>query len=283
VWARTWEEIDQAVGTPGGLNFGWRCKEGTHDYDFSGSCLTAQLSGPIAEYSHSEGQSVSGGFVYRGQDYPALVGRYFYADFVTGKIWSLYKTSTNPLTWSAPQLELDTSFNISAFGEDEDGELYMATAAGRIQLLADVNGPSPNLSTSIKQVSTPSADPQEVVTYTILLRNTGGLVNSPVYLSDDIPAGLVYVPGSFTASQGSGNVSGGTLLSWQGNLSASAYVTLTYQVTITGVVTGSIVNQPIYRLTSDLDSVYDGDLSATLGADQHSRTSSSQAHTTSLM
>ena len=62
-----WEEIDyQAAGTPGGVNFGWRCKEGTHDYIFAGDCATAQLTDPIAEYSHTVGYSVSGGFVYRG-------------------------------------------------------------------------------------------------------------------------------------------------------------------------------------------------------------------------
>ncbi|MGD8490211.1 MAG: PQQ-dependent sugar dehydrogenase, partial [Anaerolineae bacterium] len=79
-----WEEIDyQAAGTPGGVNFGWRCKEGSHEYNFVGDCLAAELTDPIAEYSHDDGRSVTGGFVYRGQDYPALTGRYFYADYVT--------------------------------------------------------------------------------------------------------------------------------------------------------------------------------------------------------
>ncbi len=81
-----WEEIDfQAAGTSSGTNFGWRCMEGTHDYNFSGDCATANLTGPIAEYSHDEGRSVTGGFVYRGLLYPALQGRYFYADYVSGQ------------------------------------------------------------------------------------------------------------------------------------------------------------------------------------------------------
>ncbi len=86
-----WEEIDfQAANTPGGLNFGWRCREGNHNYNFTGNCASLSLVPAIAEYSHSVGHAVTGGFVYRGQDFPALQGRYFYADYVDGQIWSLY-------------------------------------------------------------------------------------------------------------------------------------------------------------------------------------------------
>ncbi len=126
-----WEEIDHhAAGTPGGLNFGWDCKEGTHEFEFTGACLTAELVDPVAEYGHSVGRSVTGGFVYRGSRYPALQGRYFFADYVQGKIWSLYKTGSDPDTWSIPELELDTPLLISAFGEDETGELYVVDLAG---------------------------------------------------------------------------------------------------------------------------------------------------------
>lgn len=120
-----WEEIDfQAAGTPGGLNFGWRCKEGSHVFSWSTECEAQTLTDPITEYSHTEGRSVTGGFVYRGSLYPAMVGRYFYADFITGKIWSMYQTG--PDTWSTPELELDSSpYRFSSFGEDEAGELYV--------------------------------------------------------------------------------------------------------------------------------------------------------------
>jgi glucose/arabinose dehydrogenase len=136
-----WEEIDfQAAGTPGGVNFGWNCREGAHDFDFTGDCLTATLTDPIAEYGHTEGQAVTGGFVYRGAAYPALQGRYFYADYAQGKIWSLVKTGSNPDTWSSPELELDTSLNISSFGEDEAGELYVVDlAGGTVRQLVDAN------------------------------------------------------------------------------------------------------------------------------------------------
>jgi uncharacterized repeat protein (TIGR01451 family) len=242
-----WEEIDyQAAGTPGRLNYGWRCMEGNHAFSFTPSCSTLQLIGPITEYSHTVGSCVIGGFVYRGLAYPSLVGRYFYADYIVGKIWSLYKIGTNPTTWSAPELQLNTGLNISAFGEDEDGELYVVDyGGGTIRHLVDVNSPTPNLSTSKKQASTPSADPLEVVTYSLHLNNTGLLVNRPVMITDTIPAGLSYVPGSLHASQGTWSDLLDPILAWQGNLNASQHITITYQVTVTGAVTGSLVNKAI--------------------------------------
>ena len=94
VGQNAWEEIDyQDADTPGGLNYGWRCREGTHTYNTLPPCddpdWLATLTDPIAEYNHAEGRSVTGGFVYRGRDYPTLVGLYFFADYVEGKIWSM--------------------------------------------------------------------------------------------------------------------------------------------------------------------------------------------------
>jgi uncharacterized repeat protein (TIGR01451 family) len=243
-----WEEISyQASSTPGGVNFGWRCREGTHTYTSSPPCNDPtwldNLTDPIAEYNHSVGRSVTGGFVYRGILYPDLVGRYFYADFVQGKIWSLYKTGSNPETWSVPELELDTSLPIAAFGEDEEGELYIADwGGGTIRRLADVNGPSPNLTGSSKSASEPSVDPSETVTYTIALHNSGALLDQSVFLSDTIPTGLAYVAGSLTATSGVTNDTLQPTLHWQGTLSPSHEITITYSVTATGSYTGSIVN-----------------------------------------
>lgn len=240
-----WEEIDhQASGTPGGLNFGWRCKEGSYDYNFAGECPTQVLTDPIAEYSHTAGRSVTGGFVYRGPSFPSLHGRYFYADFVEGKIWSLVKTGANPDTWSVPELELDTGLNISAFGEDAKGELLVVDwGGGTIRRLADVNGPTPDLSPSRKEASRLSADPGEVVTYTLQLRNRAALVNQAVAVTDTVPAGLSYVAGSLQASHGSWDDQQAPLLTWRGSLEASAEMTITYQVMATGEVTGSLVNR----------------------------------------
>jgi uncharacterized repeat protein (TIGR01451 family) len=239
-----WEEISyQAAGTAGGVNFGWRCKEGTHLYNFSGVCDERVLTDPIAEYGHDVGRSVTGGFVYRGLAFPNLVGRYFYADYVEGKIWSLYQTGADPVTWSAPALELDVGFNVSAFGEDEEGELYVVDwSGGTIRLLADVEGPVANLSTSRKRAAEPALDPGEVMTYTVALVNTGGLIDGVAHVTDTVPAGLSYVPGSLAATLGTGSDALAPTLTWRAPLSVTRRISITYRATATGGVTGSLVN-----------------------------------------
>jgi glucose/arabinose dehydrogenase len=132
VGQNAWEEIDyQAANSAGGLNFGWHCLEGTHTYNTDPPCNSsaylAGLTGPIAEYGHDVGDAVTGGFVYRGTQYPILAGRYFYGDYETGRLWSVTKTGSNPATWSGPHLELNSGLNISSFGEDESGELYVVS------------------------------------------------------------------------------------------------------------------------------------------------------------
>jgi uncharacterized repeat protein (TIGR01451 family) len=237
-----WEEISyQAANTPGGVNFGWRCREGAHNYNFSGSCGSLSLTDPIAEYNHTQGVSVTGGFVYRGSLYPNLLGRYFYADYGSGKIWSLYKTG--PAAFSAPDLELDTAHLLSAFGENEAGELYVTGYNnGVIYHLADANGPSPNLSTSTKSVSTPHANANELVTYTIQLANTGGPTTDTFSLVDTLPANLTYQPGTLQANSGTVNDSQAPTLQWQGQVAST--VTITYQARPNSV-RGSRVNQAV--------------------------------------
>ncbi|MFQ5612074.1 MAG: PQQ-dependent sugar dehydrogenase [Anaerolineae bacterium] len=245
------EEVDyQAAGAPGGLNFGWRCKEGTLVFeDTVAPCddpvFVAGLTDPIAEFDQipANSDAVAGGFVYRGRLYPPLVGRYFYADFGSGRIWSIVKTGPNPDDWSAPDLELDTSLLISAFGEDEAGELYVVDYGGTIYRLADANGPSPNLTGSRKRVSSASAIPGQVVTYTIRVSNSGALVDQTAFVTDALPTGLNYLPGTLTATQGIVTDAPGPVLLWQGQLTPSENITITYRVTPTGEVTGGLVNQ----------------------------------------
>ncbi len=241
VGQNAWEEVSyQAADTPGGVNFGWRCREAAHDTAFAAECAGLSLTDPIAEYDHSEGNAITGGFVYRGAKYANLTGRYFFADYGTGKIWSIYPTGPN--SWSPRDLELDQSFLISAFGEDEAGELYVVGYNnGTIYQLQDANGPSPNLSTSTKTVSTPHADPGEAITYTIRLVNSGGPSPQTTYLTDTLPADLTYVPGSLTASHGAVDDLNSTILKWQGQLTVSP-ITITYQVSPADI-RGSLINQ----------------------------------------
>lgn len=114
----------QNAGTVGGQNYGWPIVEGLHCYPSGDACSRSGLESPIAEYGHERGCSVSGGFVYRGQAYPQVDGVYFFADFCSGRVWAL--------DWSPGggwrQTEIANSgMNISTFGQDEAGELYLAT------------------------------------------------------------------------------------------------------------------------------------------------------------
>jgi glucose/arabinose dehydrogenase len=122
-----WEEIDfEAAGTAG-LNYGWNTYEASHQY--SGNNPQAELKFPIAEYSHDNGCSVTGGYVYRGQAIPDLQGVYFYGDFCSGMLWYAYRTSED--TWVS-DLWMDTDYGISSFGEDISGELYIVDYAGAV-------------------------------------------------------------------------------------------------------------------------------------------------------
>ena len=116
-----WEEIDWLpAGAPGGANFGWNVVEGTHCLD-SETCPPTGLP-PIHEYPHGGGScSVTGGYVYRGQQFLALYGNYFFADYCSGIFWSLFPEADG--SWTATQL-LDSPHFVSSFGEDVDGELY---------------------------------------------------------------------------------------------------------------------------------------------------------------
>jgi glucose/arabinose dehydrogenase len=116
----SWEEIDVARSLEGGLNFGWNVMEGAHCFG-SGSCDAASLVPPISEYSHDSGCTVIGGYVYRGQAQPLLVGGYVFADYCSGRIWAIDPTSETPIE---PTLVAETDATISSFGEDEAGELY---------------------------------------------------------------------------------------------------------------------------------------------------------------
>src|SRR5215211_2489072 len=127
VGQNAWEEIDfLEAGSPGGANFGWNYREGAHDYEGNSP---DGLIDPIAEYSHSEGGcSVTGGYVYRGGTMPEWNGIYLYGDYCTGFIWGLIRSGDG---WQH-QLLFDTDINITSFGEDEAGEVYLVGDRGEI-------------------------------------------------------------------------------------------------------------------------------------------------------
>lgn len=137
-----WEEIDyQAAGDPGGENYGWRCYEGNHTYNTTGCGPSTDYDFPITEQSHSGGDcAIIGGFVYRGSLYPNMMGKYFYTDECGGKFRMLYFSGT----WQKVQLQQFQTFSYSSFGEDKDGELYVASLSdGKIYHIIDTSEPSP--------------------------------------------------------------------------------------------------------------------------------------------
>ena len=124
----SYEEINrEPASSPGGVNYGWDCREGKHT--FEGGC--SGYTDPIAEYTHAGGNcSVTGGYVYRGSLEPDLVGQYVLADYCSGRVWTI------PAGGTALTFHRDTSLNISSFGESESGEVYAVDhSGGRLYLV----------------------------------------------------------------------------------------------------------------------------------------------------
>jgi glucose/arabinose dehydrogenase len=125
-----WEEVDYEPANRPGRNYGWRLWEGTHAYNQPPG--TASLTQPIFDYSHSMGASVTGGYVYRGSAVE-MRGRYFFADYVFRRVWSLALSIDGSGEARASDLrdhtaELSTAGalgGISAFGIDAEGDLYI--------------------------------------------------------------------------------------------------------------------------------------------------------------
>lgn len=136
-----WEEISyEAAGTPGGGNYGWRCYEGNASYNLSG-CNGSGFISPAFEYDHNAGRSVTGGFVYRGSEYPGLQGYYVFGDFGNGAIWAMRADGSGG--WQTYDLGTFAAFgnnDLSTFGEDQDGELYAANRdAGTIYQVQELS------------------------------------------------------------------------------------------------------------------------------------------------
>ncbi|MFD2999599.1 PQQ-dependent sugar dehydrogenase [Pontibacter toksunensis] len=114
------EEID--IVEKGG-NYGWRIMEGSDCFKPSSNCDEKNLIKPVHEYTHADGVSITGGFVYRGKAMPELQGKYIYADYVSGKVWALSLNKDGTKADNA--LLLTTGFPVSAFGQDQNNELLV--------------------------------------------------------------------------------------------------------------------------------------------------------------
>jgi hypothetical protein len=148
-----YEEVDYEPRGRGGRNYGWRNREGAHDNVTTLPPAYLPLTDPIYDYPRSEGQTITGGFVYRGTALgPSFVGRYFFADYVAGRLWSIglsiagngEATASGLVDHTAEVGGVAVLGNISSFGVDSRGELLVLNyAAGRVFRLVNAAIPPP--------------------------------------------------------------------------------------------------------------------------------------------
>lgn len=134
-----WEEINAAIGNPGGRNYGWRCMEGLNCTGLTGcTCNATALTLPVHVYQHASNRcSITGGYVYRGCQNPALYGHYIFADYCTGEIF-MRNSSTG-----AVSTLVTLGFGVTSFGEDAYGEIWATRQNGRLYKMTPAAGAPP--------------------------------------------------------------------------------------------------------------------------------------------
>jgi glucose/arabinose dehydrogenase len=127
VGQNAWEEIDYVpTGSRSGTNFGWNIMEGLHCYPENSTCDRTGITLPVYEYpTRMDGCAIVGGYVYRGKQFPAMNGKYFFSDNCNPTIWSLARGADGKWARTVAVAPADTSIGVSSFGEDEAGEIYV--------------------------------------------------------------------------------------------------------------------------------------------------------------
>ena len=136
-----WEEVDVVPASRPGINYGWNFMEGRHCFRSQG-CEQRGLTLPVLEYDHDEGCSITGGLVYRGKQIPHVVGCYFFSDYCTGWVRSfryVNGVATEYKEWQLPKVR-----DVTSFGEDSEGELYILSQDGIVRRFV----PSPGAASS---------------------------------------------------------------------------------------------------------------------------------------
>jgi glucose/arabinose dehydrogenase len=147
------EEFNYEPAGRAGRNYGWRNREGAHDFETLLPPGTTPLIDPTFEYDHSFGRSITGGYIYRGTSSPTMAGRYVFGDFVRGRIWSI-ALAIHPTTGEATATDFRehtaeinataATRQISSFGVDASGELYVVSwGDGTIVALRPSSGTAP--------------------------------------------------------------------------------------------------------------------------------------------
>lgn len=131
------EEVNfRAAGTTGGINYGWRCFEGMIPNVDVPACTPTSYVAPIFDYTHAFGISITGGYVYRGTEFPSLVGYYIAGDYISGNVWLIRPDGSNTLQGGMQS-------SLFTFGQAEDGTIY-AGAGGTVYKVATVaEAPTP--------------------------------------------------------------------------------------------------------------------------------------------
>lgn len=130
----TLEEVNKVGSTQAGLNYGWRCYEGNVPYNTSGCVSQAVTVTPVTVVSHASGScSITGGYVYRGSLYPNLQGKYLFSDYCSPYLGMI--TSTGTVSFTSPF----SGNNFVSFGQDNNGELYIASIGGTIYKIVDTS------------------------------------------------------------------------------------------------------------------------------------------------
>jgi len=130
----TLEEINVSTSETGrgrGFNYGWNTMEGTDCFPIGSACNSSGLALPVVEYTHGEGCSIIGGYVYRGAAIPILQGTYFYGDLCSRFVRS-FRYVNGQVTQHFDWASLQPAGSITSFGEDDDGELYITTLDGAL-------------------------------------------------------------------------------------------------------------------------------------------------------
>ncbi|MBC7903493.1 MAG: PQQ-dependent sugar dehydrogenase [Gemmatimonadaceae bacterium] len=148
------EEVNKrAANATGGINYGWDCWEGNFQYNGGGCPIASNYAPPLLDYPHTTaagGFSITGGYVYRGTNYPAMYGHYIFADFVSGNVWALPPNGAAADTIMYKLLR----GSISSFGETQAGELYATTLNGVLyEVVATATGSLPVKITSFNAIT----------------------------------------------------------------------------------------------------------------------------------
>lgn len=185
VGQRTLEEIDLLPSGTSGQNFGWRLMEGDRCYEPPSNCDPGGLTAPIWVYPRSSGGSVTGGYIYRGSLLPELQGTYFFADYVTSRIWSFRPQGGAVTEFSERTAELepagvDRIAQISSFGEDAFGELYIVDrgfgTSGEVYKIVRGEPPDSVETTPIWTVGAPTPNPfRDSIRFPVRLERSGRL------------------------------------------------------------------------------------------------------------